>query len=67
MTGAHPVHTAIAEAQFRFARQRDDPLPPRGIVPIAEMAGLAAAKDNPFRCHQRGEFGMGSEGHIFDV
>jgi len=55
------VHTAITEAKLCFARQRDDELPPWGIVPIAKTTGLCAAKDDPLRRHERSEFWMGGE------
>jgi len=67
MPWTEPVHAAIPEADLRFARQGDNELPPWGIVPIAKMAGLRAAKDHPLCRHERGEFGMGREIEFFEV
>jgi hypothetical protein len=67
MPGTEPVHTAITETNFRFARHGDHELPPWGIVPIAKMAGLGGAKDNALRRQERGQFGMGGEIEFFEV
>jgi len=61
MPWTDPVHTAITQAKLRFARQGDDELPPWGIVPIAKMAGLCAAKDHALGRHECSEFGMSGE------
>jgi hypothetical protein len=67
MPGTEPVHAAITETDLRFARHGDHELPPWGIVPITEMAGLRGTKDNALRRQERGEFGMGSEVKFFEV
>ncbi len=67
MPGTEPVHTAITETNLPFARHGDHELPPGGIVPIAKMAGLRAAKDNALRRQERGKFGMGGEIEFFEV
>ena len=61
MPWTDPVHTSVTEAKLCFARQRDDELPPWGIVPIAKTTGLCAAKDDTLRRHERSEFRMGGE------
>ena len=48
MPWTDPVHTAITEAKLCFARQRDDELPPWGIVPIAKRPGSVLRKTTPF-------------------
>jgi hypothetical protein len=61
MPWAKPVDRAIAQPDFHLAREGNDVLASRAVMPVAEVARLSLPEDDAFSALELGQVGVGRQ------